>query len=281
MKAAGARRLGDQLALLLRRPQALLRPGGPAHRRLRRRRRLRGAARQQVPPAAAGPALRRAVHRPRGGEARHPDGDRPPREHDEADARVPALPLLRQVRRRLRHGLLLQQRRPPAPVCAEDRQARAALERGRRARAHRRRRPGQRRAVLRPAHRLRAARLRQGGRGRRELRGLHAHPAQLEVRPASQRPRQRLRRDRPLPLRADPPARPRLPAPALRHQAAQRPRHRGRTRLHAALQPPARPQARLPARLRHAVLEHRQQPRRGQPLRAGASRASAPGSRPR
>ena len=65
----------------------------------------------------------------------------------------PRLPLLRQLRRRMRHGILLLLGRSPAALRDEDRQARDPLERGRRAHSHRRHGPRHRRAVLRSAHR--------------------------------------------------------------------------------------------------------------------------------
>ncbi len=108
---------------------------------------------------------------------------RPPRQHDEADPRLPRLPLLRHLRRRLRHRVVLQLRRSPAAVRAEDRQARDPLERGRRPRPRRRQGPRQGRPVLRSPERRRARGAGQGRRGRRQLRRLDAHPAQLEVRP--------------------------------------------------------------------------------------------------
>ena len=48
------------------------------------------AAGQQVPAAAAGAALRRAAAAEGVRQGRHPDRRRPPRQHDEADARLPA-----------------------------------------------------------------------------------------------------------------------------------------------------------------------------------------------
>ena len=122
------------------------------------------------------------------------------------------------------------------------------------ARADRRRRPRQRRAVLRPLHEGGAHRARARGGGGGVLHRFHAHSAELEIAPASERHRQFVRRDRPLPERAGSAAHVRLRAGTARRAGAERRRHRRRARLHAALQSSRRPQARLPARLRHAVL---------------------------
>ena len=146
------------------------------------------------------------------------------------------------------------------PFALEDRQARDPIERRRRAHPDRRR-TASRAACSTSIGSTGAERqvLGEGRRGRRELRRLDAHSAQLEVGAASERPRQRLGRDRPLSVRADPAERHRLLPGARRHADAERSRHRRRAHLHAALQPPAGPWARLPARLRRAVLEHRRQ----------------------
>ncbi len=79
-------------------------------------------------------------------------------------------------------------------------------------------------------------------------------PAELEIPPASQRHRQLERRDRPLPERTGSAAHVRLRAGTAGRAGAERRRHRRGTRLHAAIQSSRRPQARLSARLRHAVL---------------------------
>ena len=252
-------RLGDPVAHLLRRHLAVLRQGRGDDRRLRRGRRLRDAARQQVPAAGAGAALRRAAAAEGREVAGHRRRRRPPRQHDQADPRLSALPLLRRVRRRLRHGVVLLLRRSPDPVRAQDRQARDPAERGRRARPGRRQGQGARCPVLRSQDRGRARGAGQGRDRRRQLRRLDAHPAQLEVDRVSERHRQQLGRDRPLPVRADPPQSRRLDAGAGRRPDAQRSRHRRRARLPAALQPQGAAQARLPARLRRPVLEHRLQ----------------------
>jgi choline dehydrogenase-like flavoprotein len=121
----------------------------------------------------------------------HPDRADAAREHDAPGARLPRLPLLRQLRARVRHGLVLQLGRSPAAVRAEDGPARAAVQRGRRARPRERQGARRGRAVLRPEDRQGRARLRQGRRDGRE-RGRHdAHPAQLEVTAAPERHRQR------------------------------------------------------------------------------------------
>ena len=138
---------------------------------------LPGSKFLQPPP---GPAVRRASAAAGDDQARHPRGGRPPREHDPSDPRLSCLPLLRQLRRGLRHGILLLLGRSSAAVRDEDRQARDSLERRRRAHSHRRHGPRDRRAVLRSAHRRRAAGARQGRRPRRQLRRLDAHPPQLE-----------------------------------------------------------------------------------------------------
>ena len=67
----------------------------------------------------------------------------------QAHPRLPPLPLLRQLRPRLRHRVLLLLRRPPPALRAEDRPAGDPQERGGRPHPHRRPRPGQRGAVLR------------------------------------------------------------------------------------------------------------------------------------
>ena len=196
---------------------------------------LPGSKFHQPPPARAAASGCIAAG---GGQARHPDGDRPPREHDEAHARLPAVPLLRQVRRRLRHGVLLQLRRPPAAVRAQDRQARAALERGGRARARGDDGPGQRRAVLRPAHRAEqrvygkvvvvgascvdSTRILLNSKSDRHPNGL-GNGSDVIGRYLCEQIRIH--------------ARGFLPA-ALRHASRQRPRHRRRAHVHAALQPP-------------------------------------------
>ena len=136
---------------------------------------------------------------------RHPHRRRPPRQHDQADARLPGLPLLRQLRRWLRHRVVLQLGRSPAAVRAEDRQARDPLERRRRARARGRQGPRQGRPVLRPR--------RPGPSGRCSARSSSSARAAWTPRAScSTRSRTRIptasatasRRHRPLPLRADP-----------------------------------------------------------------------------
>ena len=72
----------------------------------------------------------------------HPGRGRAPRQHDAADARVSGVPLLRQLRRRLRYGIVLLFRRSPAAVRAEDRATRDSVERGRGAHPDRRERAG-------------------------------------------------------------------------------------------------------------------------------------------
>ena len=217
LQGTGQGRLGDTLADFLRRHLALLRSGRAADRRLRRHRRFRLAAGQRLPAAAAGAALRRAPAAEGGQGHRRRHRRRTPRQHDEADARLPGLPPLRQLRRRLRHGVLLQLRRSPAALRAEDRQARDPLERGGGADPGRRQGPRQGRPVLRSPDRRRAAGAGQGGRGRGQLRRLDAPAPQLEVDRVSERPRQQLGRDRPLPVRAAPVPHPRLAAAARRH----------------------------------------------------------------
>ena len=109
-----ARWLGHSLADPLRRRRTLLRQGRSVDRRVRGRRRLRGAARQQVPSAAAADALRRSRDVASEREDRHPVRPRPSRQHDQAGTWLPGLPLLRPMRARLRHGIVLLLGRPPA-----------------------------------------------------------------------------------------------------------------------------------------------------------------------
>ena len=161
---------------------------------------------------AARPALRRAADAEGRRLGRHPRRRRAPRQHDEGPPRLPGLPLLRRLRPGLRHRVVLLLGGPPAAVRAEDGQARDPLERGGGAGARGRPGPRQGRAVLRPQDRRRARGAGQGGGDGRELRGLHPHPAELEVGALPERHRQRLRRDRPLSLRADPLQREGLPA---------------------------------------------------------------------
>ena len=71
-------------------------------------------------------------------QARDSGRRRPTREHDPADTRISTVSLLRQLRRRLRHGILLLLGRSLATVRDEDREARDPIERGRGADSHRR-----------------------------------------------------------------------------------------------------------------------------------------------
>ena len=145
------------MADLVRRHFAVLRSGRGAHRRVWRHGRLRGAAGQQVSAATARTPVWRAPAVARHHQARDSGGRRPAREHDPADARVSTVPLLRQLRRRLRHGILLLLGRSLAAVRDEDREARDSVERGRREDSHRRHRPCHRCPVLRSADRRRTA----------------------------------------------------------------------------------------------------------------------------
>src|SRR6266542_51929 len=147
-----------------------------------------------------------------GDDDRHSGRGGAARQHDPAHPRLPGLPLLRGLRPRLRHRLVLQLGGPPAALRGEDRQAGDPLERGGGAHPGGRPRPRPGRPVLRPEDGGRARGAGQGRGGGRELRGLHAPAAQLEIRATPERDRQRLRRGRPLPLRADPDQRGRHPA---------------------------------------------------------------------
>ena len=260
----GQGRLGDPLADHLRRHLALLRPGRAADRRLRRHRRFRLAAGQQ---ASCSRRRRRAA--PSACCRRRAKGigidivAGPPRQHDEADARLPGLPSLRQLRRRLRHGVVLQLRRSPAAVRAEDRQARDPLERRRGADPRRRQGPRQGRPVLRSRDRRRAAGARQGGRGRGrscvDSTRILLNSKSPRIRTASATAPTSSAAT--CASRSASTSRGCLP-PLAGTADAQRSRHRRRAHLHAALQSSRRPPPRLPARLRHAVLEHRRQRRR-------------------
>ena len=214
------------------------------------------APRQQIPAAAARASVRRTAAATSDGEAEYPRRRRSSRQYDAPDARLSRVSLLRQLRQRVRHGLVLLLGRSPAAVCAADRQVGTALERGGRADPDRRERTRIGRAVLRSPHRLRTAGARQGRRPGRELRRFDAHSAELEIFDAPERSRQRIRCDRPLPLRTDPAERARISARARRDGDAERSRHRRRTHLYAAIQPSVRPRSRLPAWIRRAILEH-------------------------
>ena len=93
----------------------------------------------------------------RRGLAGHPRGGGPPRQHDPAHPRLPRLPLLRQLRPRLRHRVVLLLGRPPHPLRAEDGPPGDPVERGGGPHPRRRPGPGQRGAVLRPPDRARRA----------------------------------------------------------------------------------------------------------------------------
>ncbi len=171
-------------------------------------------------------------------------------------ARVSRVPLLRQLRRGVRHRIVLLFGRPPAARRHQDRQAGAAQQRRRRARARGRQGPGQRRAVLRPRDGQGRARLRQGRDHGRLGGGYDAHPAELQVHHLSQRHRQRIRCHRAVSVRAAARACRRVPPAALRQWRPERPGDRRRAHLHAAVQPSAE-EPELPARIPDAVLEHR------------------------
>ena len=136
-RGTGARRLGSSVAVPLQGHRAVLRPGRSADRRVRRRRRPGIAAGQSPSPAAAGAAVRRAAVAEGGRLARHRHRQRTPRQHDAIGARLCQVPLLRWLRARLRHRVVLLFGRPSAAVRARDEEARAALERRRRPRARR------------------------------------------------------------------------------------------------------------------------------------------------
>ena len=180
-----ARRLGDSLADPLQRHRAILRQGGPVHRRLRRRRRSGFAARQPViicrrpRRAAANACCQKAA-----GKHRHQHCRRPPRRPHPPPQRTRRLPLLRRLRPRLRYRRVLQFVRLPARTRIHNRPAEGHRQRRRRARAGRRRRPRQRRAILRPLHQRGAHRARPRGDRGGLLHRFHAHPAELEVAPA-------------------------------------------------------------------------------------------------
>ncbi len=254
-----AGRVGDPVADRLPGDCPLLRSGRAADRRVRRHRRLGGAAGQQVPAAAAGAAVWRAVADEGHDEARAASRGRAAREHDPPDPWVSGVPLLRELRRRLRYGVVLLLRGSSPAVRAEDRASHDSVQRGRGADPDRRRRSGARRPVLRSSDRRRASGAGQGRRGRSELRRFDAHPAELEVVAPSEWTGQRVGRHRPLPVRADQ-AQPHRLLPAARgHADAKRSRHRRRAHLHDPLQSSGRKEARLPPRIRRAVLEHRGQ----------------------
>ena len=88
---------------------------------------LPGSKYLQPPPA---PRCGERLLQKSDGEAEHPCRRRTTREYDAADARLSRLSLLRQLRQWLRYRLVLLLGRSPAAVCAADRQAGTAIERG-------------------------------------------------------------------------------------------------------------------------------------------------------
>ena len=149
-----AGRVGDPVADRLPGDCPLLRSGRAADRRLRRHRRLGSAAGQQGPAAAAGAAVRRAADDEGHDQARAASRGRAAREHDPTDPWVSGVPLLRELRRRLRHGVVLLLRGSSPAVRAEDRASHDSVQRGRGADPDRRRRSGARRpvpSIVRPA----------------------------------------------------------------------------------------------------------------------------------
>ena len=244
------------MAGVVQRHRPLLRQRRKADRGLRRCRRLEVLARVPAPPSAAEPALRRSAAAQGCREGRIHRGERPPRGPDRGASRSGQVPLLRRVRQRLRYRRVLQLAGLPLAGRLRHRQAGAAGERHRLARADGRRRRGERRALLRAvdrrgAHRLRQARGGSGIGGR-----LDQNPAQFQVLRISQWHWQRLRRDRALPLRAVSISRLRVRASTLRTPRDQRRRHLGRAHLHSQVRKP-RGEARLHARLRHPAVGHR------------------------
>ena len=203
LQGRGEGRVGDPLADRIQGHQAVLRQSRSADRGLRWRRRLGLAAWQQVLHAAPRHALQRASAQEglRGDE--HPRRRRTTRQPDAAAQWLSRLSLLRELRRRLRRRRLILLGRPPAAGRHQDRQARDQVQCGRGAGPCRCQRPGKGRAVLRSRHRTGAPGPGEGRRDGRVGRGQHTHPAELEVAAAPQRHRQRFRRDRPLPVRAD------------------------------------------------------------------------------
>ena len=201
--------------------------------------------------------------------ARHPHRRRPPRQHDAIGARLPALPLLRRLRPRLRHRVVLLLGRSPAAVRAGDGEARDSIERRRGARAGRRRRARRAACSTSTARPAREQQVLRQGRGRR--------PPAASTRRASCSTR------RSSAIRTASATAPTSSAAICASRSASTSRgflpdartasrgnDRGIRRAHlpAALQPSARAQARLSARLRHAVLEHRLQLAGRRPLRA-------------
>ena len=242
LQGPGEGRLGDPVADLLRRHRAVLRPGRAADRRLRRHRRFRFAAGQQ---ASCSRRRRRAApsaccrRRPRAigidiVAGRRANMTRPTRG-------FPACHYCGNCGAGCDTASFFNSADHLLPFALKTGQARDPLERRRGAHPGRRQGPRQGRPVLRshrpaPSGRCWARSSWSGASCVDSTRILlnsksTAYP---------ERHRQRLRRDRPLPVRADPLPRPRLPAAAGRHGDAQRSRHRRRARLHAALQPSRR-----------------------------------------
>ena len=153
-------------------------------------------------------------------------------------ARLPRLPLLRQLRRGLRHRLLLLLGRPPAAVRAEDRQARDPLERGRRAHARRTTRAS--RPACSTSTGTPAASSRCAARSSWSAPAASTPPAFSSTRSRSVTPtasataRDVIGRYLCEQIRINVAGF--LPA-LVRHAHAERPRHRRRAHLHAALQP--------------------------------------------
>ena len=112
--------------------------------------------------------------------------------------------LLRRLRTWLRCRCVFQRVGLPHRTGAENRPVAGDGQRRRGAHSGGRQGAGQRRPVFRSLHQGRTSRLCQARRARRVLRRFHAYPAQLEIDRLPQRHRQRLRRHRTVPRRADP-----------------------------------------------------------------------------
>ena len=194
-------------------------------------------------------------------EARAAGRRRPPREHDPADPRVPGVPLLRQLRRRLRYGVVLLLGRSPAAVRArrpgsstirsnavvariltgDDGLARGVQYFDRQTGAERQ---ALAKVVVVGASCVDSTRILLNSKSARHPNGLG----------------QRVGRDRPVSVRADPAERHRLPARSSTGTPTRNDRGIGGEHIYMPRfnHRPGRG-ARLPARLRRAVLEHGRQ----------------------
>ena len=129
------RRLRHGLGRLVRRHEAVLRPRRAIHRRQRRERRTAAVSRRRVPAGDAAQLRRDDLHRRLQGPRLAVDASAAGAA-DAAAQRPAAVPLLRQLRERLRRRRDVQPDRGDAAACAQDRQPRDPHRQRGRARAH-------------------------------------------------------------------------------------------------------------------------------------------------